>query len=384
VNDELMPVREKKILTVLCGIAVMAILFATLWPFNPFPSNRVSWLGDANGIGFDGPGIVLSKADLRTDGAIPGDSCSLELLLRPASSDLSTTILSFYRDPHQFAVRQYQDSLLVTRDYLIAGKKVKRSKFDVDHIFPLGKLTLLTITSGPGGTVVYVNGRHTETFPKFTMARNDLSGQIVMGASPVENQPWPGKISGLAVFGKELTASEVARHYASWIDPRPDEAANLDGAIARYAFDERSGNEIHNAVASGPNLEIPPYFQIPHKPMLRAAWREFEASRFYIVDLLMNVAGFVPLGFIFGAYFLLGRSRRQAILYATLVGGVLSFAVEVLQAYIPQRVSGTTDIITNTLGTFLGALLARPNMVRAIVEKVKLSAPDRDSASQQY
>jgi glycopeptide antibiotics resistance protein len=118
--------------------------------------------------------------------------------------------------------------------------------------------------------------------------------------------------------------------------------------------------------------------------MLRAAWREFEASRFYIVDLLMNVAGFVPLGFIFGAYFLLGRSRRQAILYATLVGGVLSFAVEVLQAYIPQRVSGTTDIITNTLGTFLGALLARPNMVRAIVEKVKLSAPDRDSASQQY
>jgi hypothetical protein len=372
VNDKVTAIHEKKFLAILCGIATAAILFATLWPFNPFPPNRVSWLRNANGLDFGGPGIALSKTELRAYAAIPGDSCSLELLLRPASSDLSTTILSFYnpRDSQQFAVRQWTDSLLVTRDVITAGNKLKRIKLDVDRIFPLGKLTLLTMSFGPGGTVVYVDGRHEGTFPKFAMTRNDLSGRIVLGASPVDNQPWPGEIRGLAVYAKELAPAEVARHYANWIDPRRAEPADLDGAITRYAFNEHAGNEIHNAVASGPNLEIPSYFQIPHKAMLKAAWKEFEATKFFAVDLLMNVAGFVPLGFIFGAYFLLGRSRGQAILFATLAGGVLSFVVEVLQAYIPQRVSGTTDIITNALGTFLGAVLARPNMIRMILGKI--------------
>jgi hypothetical protein len=381
VNDKLTLVREKNFLAILCGIATAAILFATLWPFNPFPPNRLSWLRDANGLAFGGPGIALSKTELRTDGAVPGDSCSLELLLRPASNNLSTTILNFYRGPQEFAVRQWTDSLLVTRELITAGNKLKRVKLDVGGIFPLGKLTLLTMTFGPGGTVVYVDGRHHGTYPKFAMTRSDLSGQIVLGGSAVDNQPWPGEIRGLVVYEKELSAAEVSLHYTNWVDPRGTGPADLDGAIARYTFNERSGNEVRNAVASGPNLEIPSYFQIPQKPMLKAAWKEFEPTKFYAIDLLMNVAGFVPLGFIFGAYFLLGRSRGQAILYATLLGGALSFTIEVLQAYIPQRYSGTTDIITNTLGTFLGAALARPNMMRAILGKAKLINRDGDSAS---
>jgi len=343
----------------------------------------VSWLRDANGLDFGGPGIALSKTELRPDAGVSGESCSLELLLRPASNNLSTTILDFYRGPQQFAVRQWTDSLLVTRELITAGNKLKRTKLDVGGIFPLGKITLLTMTFGPGGTVVYVDGRRHGTFPRFAMPRSDLSGQILLGGAAVDNQPWPGEIRGLAAYEKELSAAEVARHYEDWTDPRPTEAADFDGAVVRYAFNEHSGNEIRNAVASGPNLEIPSYFQIPHKPMLKAAWKEFEATKFYAFDLLVNIAGFVPLGFIFGAYFLLGRNRGQAILYATLVGGCLSFAIEVLQAYIPQRYSGMTDIMTNTFGTCLGAMLARPSMVRAILRKIKWAASGTDSTEQQ-
>jgi glycopeptide antibiotics resistance protein len=43
---------------------------------------------------------------------------------------------------------------------------------------------------------------------------------------------------------------------------------------------------------------------------------------------------------------------------------MLGITIEVLQAYIARRVSGTTGIITNTLGATLGAALARPSAVR--------------------
>jgi len=142
--------------------------------------------------------------------------------------------------------------------------------------------------------------------------------------------------------------------------------------VARYAFSERTGREIHNDVATGPSLEIPEHFQVPHKAMLTSAAKDFELNRVYIDDVLLNIAGFVPLGMILCAYFSLARPRAQAIFYATLVGGCLSFSIEVLQAYIPRRVSGTTDIITNTLGALIGAAVARPDWIRNLMRAVRL------------
>jgi VanZ family protein len=369
IKDKPQATREKKYLGIFCGVVIMVVLVGTLWPFNPFPPNRISWLPDANGIRFEGPGLVVSEAPLKAEGGEPKKSCSLELLLRPASIEGSYTILSFYapNNPRQFLVRQWTDGLLVTHDVVNAQNKVKRTKFDVDHAFQKGKLLLLTITSGPSGTVVYLNGSQARVFSRFTISQSELSGQVVMGTSPVEYQPWPGEVHGLAIYAKELTASEVSWHYGSWIREPGVDPPGLDGVIARYDFTERAGHEIRNAVPSSPSLEIPKRFGVPHKAMLTSPMKEFEANRKYVTDVLLNIAGFVPLGFILCAYLSLTRTRRNAILSATLAGGILSFLIEVLQAYIPQRVSGTTDIITNTLGTALGAVLARRSILRAIL-----------------
>jgi VanZ family protein len=381
VDERLQAVREKRRLGVLCAIAIIALLIATLWPFNPFPPNRISWLPEANGIRFGGPGLVVSKAALKAEGPGPRKSCSLELLVRPASTKGAYIILSFYtaNSTEQFLVEQWTDGLLVTHEIVDEQNKIKRMKFDVDHAFQEGQLLLLTITSGPSGTIVYLNDRQAQVFSSFTMSQSALSGQIIMGTSPVDYQQWSGEVHGLAIYSKKLTAAQVSRHYATWIGGL--DQVDLDGAMARCDFQERAGNEIRNAVASGTSLEIPEYFGIPHKALLTSPVKEFEANWRYVIDVLLNIAGFIPLGFVLCVYLSLVRTPRNAIPFAALAGGILSFVIEVLQAYIPQRVSGTTDIIANTLGTVLGAVLTRPRVVRRILERTKLVTTPGNSVS---
>ena len=361
--------RQKRRFGFFCVLATIGILIATMWPFNFFPPNRVSWLPEGNGIRFDAAGVVVSNAPLRSGGSEPGKSSSLEVLLRPAGVEGVHTILSFYApdNPNQFLVRQWRDYVLVSRDVVDPLGNVKTEKFDVDHTFHPGKLLLLTMTSGTKGTVVYMNGAPRQAVSRFTIPQSDLSGQIVMGTAAARYEPWPGEINGLAIYSRELAPAEVLRHYRDWTDGSQSDPPDLAGAVARYAFSEKAGREVHNAVVSGPDLEIPGTFRVPHKGFLKSPAAQFEASWDYARDLVMNVAGFVPLGFVVCAFVACTRNQRQAILYAILAGGILSFTIEVLQVYVPQRDSGMTDIITNTLGAALGALLARPSVLRTIL-----------------
>jgi VanZ family protein len=161
----------------------------------------------------------------------------------------------------------------------------------------------------------------------------------------------------------------VSEHYRSWIEPQQAAPLDLNGATAYFDFAERAGRDIRNKIASEPDLEIPRWFKVPRKAFLKSPVREFAANWDYFNDVLRNIAGFLPFGFLVCAYFACTRKWPQSILYATLAGGMLSFMVEVLQVYIPPRNSGITDIITNTTGAALGALLARSDLIRNILAK---------------
>jgi VanZ family protein len=324
---------------------VLGILFATLWPFRFFPANRVEWLQGENGLRFHRDGVAISTSYLNAPGAEAGNGCTLEVMVRPASTESSGVILNFYSpgNPRQFQLRQWTDGLLVTHETPGPQDKLRKTKFDVDHAFQPGQLLLLTITSGPNGTVVYLNGRHAQSFPKFKISPSEWTGRLVIGGSAVDYEPWQGEIHGLAIYPVEFSTEEVSRR----------------------DYSRAAGHVIRNVITLGPDLEIPKYFVIPEKAFLKSPIKEFEASRDYLNDVLRNVAGFVPLGFLLCAYWRLEGSLRQPVLYAILAGGVLSLVIEVLQAYIPQRNSGVTDIMTNTLGAAFGTLLAAMMVGRA-------------------
>jgi VanZ family protein len=380
VNDKLSALPEKKRIGILCVIAIFAVLFATLWPFNPWPANQVTWLIDSDGLRFGRAGVVVSKIPLDPPQQMPaGQSCSIELLLRPANFERSDIILSFYlpKNPTHLLILQWQDLLMVTHDSKDAQGQLRHTVIGARHAFQIGKLVLVTITSGPNGTVLYLNATPAQSSNRFTISLNELAGQLILGTTPVDHRQWMGEIRGLAIYAKQLTPAEVLSHYADWTAPDslnhdPLNPPDTGAAIARYAFSERSGREVHSAVSPGPTLEIPASFDVPHKAMLRSAFQEFDPSRHYLYDVLENVAGFIPLGAILCVYFSFTLPRSKAVLYATLMGGSLSLIIEVLQAFIPRRTSGTTDIITNTLGALIGAAITNPNLVRKILRTMRV------------
>jgi hypothetical protein len=372
-TDKVPPVWQKKFLGILCVIMIIAILGATLWPFDFFRPNGVSWLPQGNGIRFAGAGVILGNAPMRAGGTRSDNSCSLEILLRPTGTESLRTILSIYVpvNPKQLLIRQFAGNLLVSHDFLDSRRRVRTAKLDADQVFQPGKLLLLTMTSGPNGTVIYTNGSQRQVLSSFMILPGDFAGQIIVGNSPTRYGPWQGEVYALAIYSKELTPAEVLRHYTGQTDKRHGDLADLTGVVARYDFTEGTGRMIHNAVPSGPDLEIPERFDVPHKPFLQSPAKHFEANWYYVHDVLLNVMGFIPLGFILCTYWGRTRNRQEAILYAILAGAALSLVIEVLQAYVPQRDSGVTDIITNSLGAGLGAVLAGPGRLWTLFGRAK-------------
>ena len=112
---------------------------------------------------------------------------------------------------------------------------------------------------------------------------------------------------------------------------------------ALYSFRERSGRIIHNSIGPGPDLYIPRTFRVLHKKILAPPWEEFSPQLSYVWDILINIAGFIPFGFFFCAYLTCNRQWNRATVVTVVLGGIISVTIEVLQGFIPSRMSGVTD-----------------------------------------
>jgi VanZ family protein len=75
-------------------------------------------------------------------------------------------------------------------------------------------------------------------------------------------------------------------------------------------------------------------------------------------DVAVNVAGYVPLGFLLALALLRWGHERWAVLLAALAGALLSLLMEYLQIYLPRRVPSNLDLLLNAIGALAGACAA--------------------------
>jgi hypothetical protein len=356
-------------LQAICAFVLFGILVAGLWPFYA-PRNEVSWLNHGSGLFFGKYGSIVSAGPIKADPLRADSSCSLEIWLEPRRVHSSGMILAFYWPESgvvPFALRQSLGDLLLQRtsqDQLHHARKVKTY---VDDIFSHQKPVLVTISSGQAGTTVYADGAFVKKSVNFRLSSQDLTGQLIVGNSPITTDDWSGQLRGLAIYDRELTADEVSQHFANWTNSEPPGLARSGEAVALYRFTEGTGNVVHNHVDSATDLLIPERFFVLHEQFLEPPWQEFRQDWNYWKDVGINVAGFIPLGFFFFAYFRSTGRIKRPMLVTVVLGFTVSLTIEVLQAFLPTRDSGMTDLITNTLGTAVGVLAFRYGAIQSVL-----------------
>lgn len=97
------------------------------------------------------------------------------------------------------------------------------------------------------------------------------------------------------------------------------------------------------------NQDIPPW------SFITAPWPQYQT----VFDISSNFLGYMPLGFWLSLAILRSAKPRWAGVCTGLLGAcLLSFLMESLQSYLPQRVPSQVDWLFNTLGGLGGALAA--------------------------
>ncbi len=360
---------QTKLLLAICACVLLGILVAGLWPFHT-PRNAVTWLGQGNGLLFGKHGSIVSASPFNARAAQGDNSFSLLIWLKPSRTDSGAggMIVAFYSPERQvtpFALRQWRRGLVLVHEG--QGISGKRTEIYLGDVLSGQKPVLVTITSGEAGTASYTDGRLVKRIANFAISNQDLTGQFVIGNSPTTAYSWSGQLKGLAIYNRELSAAEVSQGSADWTKESDLDSVKVAGATARYLFDEGHGNVVRNQVDSSTNLLIPERFFVLHPEFLERPWDEYRPGWRYWKNIAINVVGFIPLGFFFYAYLSQVRTRKHPVALTIALGFAVSLTIEVLQAFLPTRDSGMTDLMTNTFGTAVGVMAFRHRAVQAVL-----------------
>jgi hypothetical protein len=353
-------IKNPRILAVilLCIVAVM--FYAGLKPKGFRLRNEVSWIGNTNGIRFGSMGIAFTKERGSPQTFAP-ESLSIELVINVPRQkrDHLATIFTIWdkHSPIRFALTQWDSTLIVEKRH--AGI-FKDRIVHVGKSVSSGNLHAVVITSGrTAGTTIYIDGVHAAFARKFDLCdTNMVLGRLVLGNSAEGHSPWGGTVYAFAMHACVLSPAEVRARYQTWMTTKT--LPHKPQTVAAYTFDERSGDVAFDRAAKFGGLCIPALFEIPAKEM-SMPWKDFELNKEYFSDVIINLAGFMPLGFFVFAllYRMGGYGRRHGMCLTILTGTTYSLFIELAQLFMPTRSSQVSDLILNVLGTFGGALMIK-------------------------
>jgi len=357
---------RKDILGILCLVITSMILVVGLWPFNFWPKNKVEWLKGENGVHFYGQGIIFSKQIISNPKRplFLERPISIEIWFQPDSEPHSglPRIFSLYdgKESEMYFLAQWKSTLILRTKTLQPNARWFYTGGGVGNALPKGQRRFITITVEEKGTSIYIDGRLEQVLPYYSFVPKNAAtiNQIVLGNSPEGKNYWVGIIYGFAIYNRSLPAERVFRNFQIWTNGNLLSPLQEDNPMAFYSFTERYGTNIHDQINHF-TLSLPSKFDVPQKHILVTPWKDFRLTFSYFKDIILNILGFIPFGFLFSAY--LHNKKiifcRKLPIIVLLLGGSLSLSIEILQVYLPSRSSQLMDFFSNFSGIALGLVL---------------------------
>jgi len=360
-----LPAVFEKHLTLLCLLLTAGLLVAGLWPFNFWTQNHVSVV-PGTGLKFDAPpehtkwnlgGMAFTQKPVACRTLDDCQAGAVTILMQLQSNDDARSCVKEVLDIRRldgspaFIIGQWQSELIIRSFGPNAGKY---REIGVDGTLVPGVKRTVAVTSGLEGTDIVIDGRPTQHFSRFRMltANESLQGQkLYIANSPELGCPWAGSFSELVVLGSSWTHSALENF--RWNDAG-GRCSETPGAVACYDLGRMQGDTVPDQSGSGNGLSVPRHLAFDKRALALPDWESFSVS-----DLVVNILGFVPFGFLIYLRLLQSRSLRwdSSMLLAVIVGFVLSLAIELTQAWLPGRDSSMSDLIANTFGTAVGAAI---------------------------
>jgi VanZ family protein len=354
---EMVKNKNRTVLGIINLAVFTAIIIAGLWPFDFWPTNEVRWLPDENGIQFYGRAMLFS----RFPSSDPIQLSALEIQIQPDDEPANrvTRIFSAYDQRSElFFIGQTRNQLVVRKTIRSDRGERYQGRYLRDTL-KRGEKCFLTITAQSKETSIYIDGVLVKRYPGFDLfsEMKRAAGHLILGNSPEGDDYWRGNLSFLAIYHHPLTREEILQHFQDRSENREPLVEKTEYNSAVYLFGERSG---HLARAQDQRHEfiIPSVFKFFPR-ILVPPWEDFRFSRSYIGDMVTNIFGFMPFGFLFSAYLMIGkpRSRYAVFLLSIGIAALIGFSIELLQVYLLTRHSQLMDVLTNTLGAALGSLI---------------------------
>jgi hypothetical protein len=348
-------------------VTFTVMVAAGIRPGVPLAENQVTWRDPGPGLWLEGDSQAISEDPIWVDSG----EFTVELWIETAPPPLpgNREIVSFVDGPgvQRLLVGRFPDGLFLRGRLDNPTGDPRRDRY-VDLPIEAG-IHHLAVTAGNDGAVLYVDGRSTNVVLPATRTREGerFGGRLILGTSGSGSAPWRGAILAVAIHQRILDQDELSQHSAIGssvlaaghsvtaasnlsrtlaLTPNPD-------VVALYLLDEGQGRHAASQIESAADLVLPERLANPTRSgFLAPPAPRWTSGRWNLPDLVLNLAGFVPLGMLIA-----WRRGPRGVLLAVACGLTLSLTIELLQTWIPGRHSSLVDLVCNALGALLGGLI---------------------------
>lgn len=349
-------------------LLLFIILAVGLQPRGFRLANKVKWIKEQAGIRFSKYSIAYTHpwADMILSQKSDTHGFSIVIALKPEKYRGSRFqfILALHNgnDSKQLVMGQWRSWFIVMNgDDYAYRRKIKRISVDAANpasTSPQARLITIT-TTNDDGTKIYFDGNLVRTQKDLTLKIPPGGDtRLLVGNSVYGRHPWQGEIYGLAIYRYPLSSQKAAIHFDRWAENKTFEFAIDDRPSLLYLFDEMGDIKAMDHSGGNHHLQIPPRMHVLKTEILAPPWKHFKLNRMFGIDIIINLFGFMPFGFILYAIFIRlgGAFEKQGVLITVAICFSISFALEIVQGWIPSRSSHMLDLLLNTLGGWMGAL----------------------------